>query len=175
MLPVAPDTDSRQTGSSQPNKYLVIDNPTLLERTILESIPLARAMDLTVLEYDGNRLALNAPLSSNVNDKGCAFGGSMVSLMTLAGWGLVNLKLGEADCSADVFVADSSISYLAPLWDELVAEAAAEPGQAWPDFLSDYQKRGKARITIAIEMTSVQGGAVVCKMCARFVAKRSAR
>ena len=123
MLTVAPATGSRQTGSSEPNRYLVIDNPTLLERTILESTPLARAMDLSVLEYDGNRLALHAPLASNVNDKGCAFGGSMVSLMTLAGWGLVKLKLGEADCSADVFVADSRVTYLDPLWDELVAEA----------------------------------------------------
>jgi thioesterase domain-containing protein len=151
----------------------VIDNPTLLERTILESIPLARAMDLSVLEYDGNRLALNAPLASNVNDKGCAFGGSMVSLMTLAGWGLVNLKLGEAECSAEVFIADSTVSYLDPLWDELVAEAAADQGQDWTEFLQDFQKRGRARIGIAIEMTSVQGGAVVCKMSARFVAKRS--
>lgn len=130
-------------------------------------------MDVAVLDYDGNRLALSAPLSSNVNDKGCAFGGSMVSLMTLAGWGLVNLKLGEADCSADVYVVDSSISYIETLWDELVAEAALDGGESWQDFLLDYQKRGKARVTVAVEMTSVQGGAVVCKMTARFVAKRS--
>jgi thioesterase domain-containing protein len=151
----------------------VIDHPTLLERTILETIPLARAMALSVLEYDGNRLALNAPLSENVNDKGCAFGGSMASLMTLAGWGLVNLKLGEAELEADVFVADSAITYVAPLWDELVAEAAAEPGNHWPDFVEEFRKRGKARIGIAVEMTSLQGGAVVCRMFARFVAKRA--
>ena len=151
----------------------MIDHPTLLERTILESIPLARAMDLSVLEYDGNRLALSAPLGSNVNDKGCAFGGSMASLMTLAGWGLINLKLGERDCAADVFVADSSIVYVAPLWDQLVAEASAEPGQSWDDFIRDFQKRGKARIGICVEMTSLQGGAVVCTMQARFVAKPS--
>lgn len=151
----------------------MIDNPTLLERTILESIPLARAMDLSVLEYDGNRLALNAPLASNVNDKGCAFGGSMASLMTLAGWGLVNLKLGEAELGAEIFVADSAITYLNPLWDELVAEAAAEPGHNWPDFIDEFQKRGKARINIAVEMTSLQGGGIVCRMFARFVAKRS--
>jgi thioesterase domain-containing protein len=152
----------------------VIDNPTVLERTILETIPLARAMDVSVLDYDGNRLALNAPLASNVNDKGCAFGGSMVSLMTLAGWGLVNLKLGEAQCNGAVYVADSTVSYLDTLWDELVAEASLDDGESWESFLQDFQKRGKARITLAVEMTSVQGGAVVCKMSARYVAKRSA-
>ncbi len=152
----------------------MIDNPTALERTLLETIPLARAMEVSVLEYDGNRLALNAPLRCNVNDKGCAFGGSMASLMTLAGWGLINLKLGEAQCRADVFVADSSMNYLAPLWDELVAEASAEPGQNWEDFINDFNRRGKARIAIAIEMTSTQGAGVACRMQARFVAKPAA-
>lgn len=152
----------------------MIDNPTQLERRILETIPLARAMGLSLLDYDGNRLALSAPLATNVNDKGCAFGGSMASLMTLAGWGLINLKLGEAESAADVFVADCAITWMEPLWDQLVAEAAAEPGQNWDDFLADFQKRGKARMGIVVEMTSVQGGAVVCKMFARFVAKRQA-
>lgn len=149
----------------------MIDNPTSLERTILETIPLARAMEVSVLEYDGSRLALSAPLGSNVNDKGCAFGGSMASLMTLAGWGLINLKLGQQACAADVFVADSNITYLSPLWDELIAEASAEVGHSWEDFINDFRRRGKARISVAVEMTSVQGGAVVCRMLARFVAK----
>lgn len=168
---VARAARSGQTDPPTLQRRLVIDNPTLLERTILESIPLARAMEVSVLEYDGNRLALSAPLGCNVNDKGCAFGGSMASLMTLAGWGLINLKLGENDCAADVFIADSTIAYMAPLWDELIAEAAAEPGQQWETFITDFRKRGRARISIAIEMTSVQGGAVVCRMNARFVAK----
>jgi len=150
----------------------MIDHPTQLERTLLESIPLARAMGLSVLDYDGNRLALTAPLAANVNDKGCAFGGSMVSLMTLAAWGLINLKLGEAGLDADVYVADSAISYLEPVWEALIAEASAEPGQDWAVFVHDFNQHGKARITIAVEINSVQGAGVACKMFARFVAKR---
>ena len=56
-----------------------------LTRFIRDEIPLARAMDLELLAHDGDRLALRAPLAPNVNDKGCAFGGSLVSLMTLPG------------------------------------------------------------------------------------------
>ena len=96
-----------------------------LERALREGIPLARAIDLRVADYDGNRLALSAPLAPNVNDKGCAFGGSMSSLLTLAAWGLVNLKLAEAGLAADVYVQDAQLSYLAPVWGELVAEATA--------------------------------------------------
>ena len=135
---------------------------------------MARAMGLSVVDYDGHRIALNAPLAPNVNDKGCAFGGSLASLMTLAAWGLVNLKLSEAGEQADVFVQDSAISYLNPVWDALTAEAAAEPGQDWAQFITDLRERGKARITMMAEVAVAEGGGVACRMFGKFVAKRSA-
>ena len=42
-------------------------------------------MQLQIAAYDGDSLSLHAPLAANFNDKGCAFGGSLTSLMTLAG------------------------------------------------------------------------------------------
>ena len=66
---------------------------TALEHELLAEIPLARAMALRVAAYDGDSLALAAPLAPNVNDKGCAFGGSLASLMTLAGWGVIRLAV----------------------------------------------------------------------------------
>lgn len=150
----------------------MIDTVVALERLILESIPLSRAMELGVLDYDGNRLALAAPLAPNVNDKGCAFGGSIVSLMTLSAWGLIQLKLGAAAIDAEVFVADSAVSYLSPVWDALVAEAFAEPGQDWDGFIATLRAEGKARITVVSEISAAQGGGVAAKMFARFVAKR---
>ncbi len=41
-------------------------------------------------------LTLAVPLAPNINDKGCAFGGSLTSLMTLASWGVVELALARA-------------------------------------------------------------------------------
>jgi len=144
-----------------------------LERHILTTIPLARAMELHVAEYDGHRLALAAPLAANVNDKGCAFGGSLASLATLAGWGLICLKLGELGISADVFVQDSTIVYLEPVWDEIVAEAAAAPDESWEHFVSSIRARGRARITIDAEVAAAEGGSVPARITARFVAKRT--
>ena len=80
--------------------------------------------------HDGDELALSAPLAPNINDKGCAFGGSLVSLMTLAGWGLIVLKLGALDRDCDVYVQDSSVRYLAPVWSDFIARARlAAPDQ----------------------------------------------
>lgn len=148
----------------------VIDT-TALERHIRETIPLARAMDVAVADYDGTRLVLSAPLAPNVNDKGCAFGGSMMSLLTLAGWGLVTLKLGAAGIAADVFVQDSSISYLSPVWDEILAEAGAGPDESWDDFFVTLRGRGKARIAVEAEVAAAEGGLVAARFSARFVAK----
>ena len=49
------------------------------------AMPPAAAMGIGIDHYDGDGLCLTAPLSLHVNDKGCAFGGSLASLMTLAG------------------------------------------------------------------------------------------
>ena len=143
-----------------------------LERSMLEGIPMARAMQLHVLEYDGNRLALSAPLAPNVNDKGCAFGGSLVSLTTLAAWGLVNLKLAEVGAEADVYVQDSNVEYLAPVWGELVAEACPGPDESFPAFVAMLSDHGSARIRMAAEVSGAEGGQVALRFSARFVAKR---
>ena len=47
-----------------------------LERHLLDTIPLAQAMELRVAGYEAGELRLCAPLAPNRNDKGCAFGGS---------------------------------------------------------------------------------------------------
>ena len=100
----------------------------LLEQT-LRKIPLAAAMHISVRAYDGDRLVLAAPLAPNVNDKGCAFGGSLASLLTLAGWGLILLKLEAQRIDCDIYVQDSTIRYVAPLWGDLEAHAAVADGE----------------------------------------------
>jgi thioesterase domain-containing protein len=144
-------------------------NPGELELLMRSGIPMARAMGLRVVDFDGGRLALAAPLAPNVNDKGCAFGGSIAGLLTLAQWGLVNLKLGEAGLDADVFVADTSLRFLAPVWGELHAEAYVD-GDPWSDFLESLKTHGKARIEVHGEIVGEDGGAPAAKQSARFVA-----
>ena len=90
----------------------------MLEAELLAMPPVA-ALGLRIVEATGERLRLHAPLAPNINDKGCAFGGSLGSLMTLAGWGLIVLRLAEVGLDADVFVADSETRYCAPLFADL--------------------------------------------------------
>ena len=137
----------------------------------LQSMPPVAALGVRIDGYDGEALRLSAPLSANVNDKGCAFGGSLASLMTLAGWGMVTLKVEAAGLQADVFVADSTVRYRAPVYVDLAVTATrdAEAGTDWPVFLDTLRSRGRARITIRADCT-LADGTVATESTARFVA-----
>ena len=140
----------------------------LLERH-LDAIPMVRAMQVRVGDIGAATVRLHAPLGPNLNDKGCAFGGSLVALMMLAGWSLVEARLQSAGHAADVFVADSQVDYLAPLWDDLAADATAADGEDWDEFLGVFAARGRARIAIAASVPLPAGG-MATRMRARYVA-----
>jgi thioesterase domain-containing protein len=134
-----------------------------------QAMPPVAAMQLSIAGYDGTRLRLRAPLAANVNDKGCAFGGSLGSLMTLAAWGLVSLRLQAAGLSAEVFVADSQVRYLAPLFADLQAEAELAADASWDDFTTALGARGRARAQLVARVPLPDGG-VAAQFSARYVA-----
>lgn len=134
-----------------------------------DSMPPVAVMQLSIDGYANHRLGLRAPLARHVNDKGCAFGGSLASLMTLAGWGLVWLELEAAGLEADIYVADSHIRYLAPLYDDLQVTAEAAPGQDWSGFARQLLGRGKARVEVVASVL-LPDGRVATDFSGRYVA-----
>ena len=137
-----------------------------------DAMPPVAAMRLAIAGYDGARLRLQAPLAVHVNDKGCAFGGSLGSLMTLAAWGLVTLQVQAAGMQAEVYVADSRIRYLSPLFADLVAEAELDPGGSWDAFLATLRERGRARAEIVARVPLPDGAGIAAEFGARYVAFR---
>jgi thioesterase domain-containing protein len=149
----------------------LIDPAQALADFLRAEIPLAAAMDVRLHAYDGDQLALAAPLAPNVNDKGCAFGGSLVSLLTLAGWALVELALRRRGDDCDVFVAESTVRYLEPVWDDFRAEARLAEDAGWAAFFAALDARGKARIEVDCRVPGT-GERPAATLSARFVAKR---
>lgn len=138
---------------------------------IRDKIPLAHTMDLQLAGYDVDTLSLVAPLTPNINDKGCAFGGSLVSVMTLSGWALVEMALRRQGMDCDVFVAESSVRYLAPLWQDFRSEAQLAEHADWDTFFCTLAARGRARISVDCVVPGPDGQAAA-SLSARFVAKR---
>lgn len=134
-----------------------------------QSMPPVAALQLRVEGFNGGCLRLHAPLAANINDKGCAFGGSLVSLMTLAGWGVVTLHLQHAGLSADVFVADMQVRYRAPLFDDLQAEASLADDQSWDSAMARLHEHGRADLILSSRVRLPDGGIAV-ESTARYVA-----
>ena len=132
------------------------------------SMPPVAAMRLEIAGADAGGLRLRAPLSAHVNDKGCAFGGSLVSLMTLAGWGVATLALERAGLHADVFVASSEVRYRAPLFADL--EAVANAGAVeLAAFVAALRDNGRASLSLDARVP-LPGGVSACDMRSRYVA-----
>jgi thioesterase domain-containing protein len=139
-----------------------------------QSMPPVVAMEPQIRGYDGQRLQLSAPLARNVNDKGSAFGGSLASLMTLASWGLVSLKVEAAGVDAEIYVADSRIRYLLPVFDDLHVTAEldspdAAPEAVWDGFIATLRQRGRARTTL-VARVPLADGRIATDFTARYVA-----
>lgn len=132
-------------------------------------MPPVRALQLSIEQFDGERLRLSAPLAANVNDKGCAFGGSLASLMTLACWGRVWLELEAAGLDCDIYVADSRIRYLAPLYDDLHAEGTLAPDASWVDLVAAIRAKGRGRIDL-VARVDLPDGRPAATFDARFAA-----
>ena len=62
-----------------------------LQIDLHREIPITRHMGITLVDYDDRRLTISAPLDKNINHRDTAFGGSLNTLATLAGWCLLNL------------------------------------------------------------------------------------
>jgi len=93
-----------------------------LTQTWQQGIPLAEFMQLQVQSFDGHQLRCKAPLSPNKNPHQTMFAGSIYSMATLTGWGMVFLQMKALGLQGDIVLADAQIRYLAPLHQTPVAQ-----------------------------------------------------
>ncbi len=154
---------------SCPVESVVVDPSKKLEMELRRDIPLARMMDIRIGSWDGSSVTLVAPAEPNINDKGCAFGGSLASLMTIAGWALLRLAMDERGVRGDVYVQDSHIRYLAPVFGELRATARLADEESFDTYFSTLAARGKARLGASVEVAGAQDAIGSC-LSARYVA-----
>ena len=132
-------------------------------------MPPVAALQPTVADWRDGHLQLSAPLAANINDKGCAFGGSLVSLMTIGAWGLVFLELAQAGIEADIFVADSRVRYLKPVFEDIVIDATFDDAGERAQLVDTLRKQGRASIRLKSESLLAEGG-VAASFVGRYVA-----
>jgi thioesterase domain-containing protein len=128
-----------------------------IKQYLYNNIPLAKAMDVEVIDVNKHSLTLKAPLSSNSNMHGTAFGGSLSSIALLTGWSLIHSNVNDQWLpQGDLVIAEAHIVYEKPVATDLVAQAKIDQEQL-TSFIEKYKEKGKARITVDIEVKTDKG------------------
>lgn len=140
---------------------IFIDTPESLEATYHRLIPISTHMGIKVASWDGTKLVLQAPLANNINHQQSAFGGSLFSLAALAGWGLVQLKLGELELKCNTVIAGGNVSYALPVFDDLICECSLP--DTWPALVEKLMTRGKGAMELPSIIVTNQGQAMEFK------------
>jgi thioesterase domain-containing protein len=86
-----------------------------LQKTWHETIPISEQMGIKLFQYTGNTLETRASLNKNINLHGTMFAGSIFSLATLTGWGMIFLKLKEKGLVGEIVLGDGNIHYHKPI------------------------------------------------------------
>jgi thioesterase domain-containing protein len=123
-----------------------------LEATLHRQIPLTRAMQLRVEDFDGHELRLAAPLAPNVNQHTTAFGGSLAAATTLAGWGMVWLLLRDKYPTGRIVIQESSLSYVRPVTEDFIAVCRRPGEKAIRQLFTMLDRKGKGRIDLQCEV-----------------------
>ncbi|GAA0854522.1 bifunctional GNAT family N-acetyltransferase/hotdog fold thioesterase [Aliiglaciecola litoralis] len=86
-----------------------------LQKTWYETIPISEQMGIQLYKYSGTTLETRASLNKNINLHGTMFAGSIFSLATLTGWGMIHLKLKEKSLEGEIVLGDGNIHYHKPI------------------------------------------------------------
>lgn len=122
-----------------------------LEATFARDFPLTHHIGVRIGRYTGDLLELTAPLGPNVNAHGTGFAGSSYSLAALCGWGLIFLRLREADIAATLVMTRAEVQYDQPVTSDLVAtcDVSALP-EPFADVLHSVATSGRARLALPV-------------------------
>jgi thioesterase domain-containing protein len=137
-------------------------------------IPLAKAMGVGVEVSDDRALVLTAPKEQNKNSLNTAFGGSLVALATLAGYGVVwELMKDEKKTDKPVWhivVKESRAAYRRPVIGDLRAICERPAQAAIAEFKEALARYGKAKLKLRASI--IEDGNVAVDVQAAFVVSR---
>lgn len=112
-----------------------------------QQIPITQLMGIRVYQYSGSHFETRASLNPNMNLHGTMFAGSIYSLATLTGWGLVHLMMKEQQIDGDIVLADATIHYHKPVTE--LPRAVASFSDMQGDF-EPLTEGKKARFTLQV-------------------------
>ncbi|MDT0595447.1 bifunctional GNAT family N-acetyltransferase/hotdog fold thioesterase [Glaciecola petra] len=111
-----------------------------LQNTWHERIPISEHMGILLHQYTERTIETRASLNKNINLHGTMFAGSIYSLATLTGWGMLFLQMKQKGLSGEIVLGDANIHYHKPVTMKPRAVCDIESVDAKFDFLRNGKK-----------------------------------
>ena len=123
-----------------------------LQSVLYHEIPITKSMGLLVEEAKKEIVSLSASLELNINHKQTAFGGSLNSLATLAGWSLIWIRCSELRYPCEIVIQSAKTDYKKAIRSKLKATCLSPNEKKINTFFRTLERRGKARLKLDVKM-----------------------
>jgi thioesterase domain-containing protein len=110
---------------------------------IQQNIPITAYLGVDISLFDGDKIIVTAPLESNKNLHGTAFGGSQVAIGILTGWALIYLKLKQLRINNELVIQESAYDFKKPVTADFTATCSFPRGDELSLFLNTLKKKEK--------------------------------
>ena len=141
-----------------------------MEAYLHEHIPISRAMGVKVECVCFDKVALAAPLATNINHRDTVFGGSASAVAILAAWTLLHFRLRETGLNTRLVIQRNTMHYDNPIVDDFEAISSIPEASDWERFLVTLQRRKRSRIRVDVALRCA--GETVGRLEGDFVALR---
>jgi len=128
------------------------DKSLSLQNTWHSTIPMSKAMNITIGYYDQRTLVTTCDEIFNKNLHNTMFAGSIYTLATLTGWGWVHLLIQQKNLDGNIVLADANIRYHSPVEGITFAKTGLSLSSGDVDDLRD-----KKKVKLQVEVNIISG------------------
>ncbi|NAT39635.1 thioesterase [Pseudomonas syringae pv. actinidifoliorum] len=145
-----------------------------LERVLHHDIPLTRDMGMRVIDLaQAHAAACICRWPPTSITRARCLAGSLYCGAVLAGWGWLHLRLHEVGITdGHIVIQDGQISYPLPVRSDAIARCEAPEMVQWEKFITTYQRRGRARLTLHTCITAQDSDEQAVRFVGQFVLHR---
>lgn len=120
-----------------------------LLQLLYEEIPITKALQISVENWQNHQLKLKLPLAANINHMSSVFGGSLYCGAVLAGWGWMHLRLKELGIdNGHIVIHEGQITYPHPVLGDSQVVCSAPDESEWLKFEKIFKRHHKGRLAL---------------------------
>lgn len=141
-----------------------------LQNYIVKNIPIVKEMGFIIEDIGDNQVIVSGEYKKHINHTNSVFGGSISSVMTLAGWGRVRILIEDIDKNAVILIKSNSTDFIKPVVEDYIVITESLLEKDIEKFKKIYNKFGKGRIMVNAVLKHRNSNEILAEFIGEFVA-----